>query len=87
MVGLRFIPVPGVGAGVSVVEKAVEKKMANGAAANRAAVVLMMGPENDAEVVATLEHALVDKNAAVRAAAIQALVGAAIPRWPRTPRR
>ena len=43
MVGLRLIPVPGLGAGVSVVEKAVEKKMANGAAANRAAVALMMG--------------------------------------------
>jgi len=73
MVGLRFVPVPGVAVGASVVEKALEKKMANGAAANRAAVALMVGQENDPEVAAALEHALADKNAAVRAAAIQAI--------------
>jgi HEAT repeat protein len=33
----------------------------------------MVGQENDPEVAAALEHALADKNAAVRAAAIQAI--------------
>ncbi len=47
--------------------------MANGAAANRGAVAAMMGEESDLEVMAALEQALADKNAGVRAAAIQAI--------------
>jgi len=47
--------------------------MANGGAANRAAVALMMGQENDPAVVVALERALADKNPSVRAAAIQAI--------------
>jgi HEAT repeat protein len=65
-----FIPVPGVGEAVSMSTKMVQHKNDQ---SGRSATALLLGKSANPEVVAALERALGDKNAGVRAAAIQAL--------------
>lgn len=67
--GVGMVPVPGVGAGFTVVTKA----MSGSRPSNRAATALLLGKMNNPEVIAALENSLTDKDARVRAAAIQAI--------------
>jgi HEAT repeat protein len=67
--GGALTPVPGAGLGIATALKA----MAKSGGRDRAAVALLLGKKRDAEVVAALEQALTDKDALVRAAAIQAI--------------
>jgi HEAT repeat protein len=67
--GGALAPVPGIGIGLAMLLKA----MAKPGTANRAAIALLLGGKKDPEVIAALEQALTDKEAPVRAAAIQAI--------------
>jgi len=67
--GVSMAPVPYLGMGFSAMEEA----MANRRVSGRAATVLLFGKQKDAEVIAALEEALTDKEAAVRAAAVESL--------------
>jgi HEAT repeat protein len=67
--GGALAPLPGAGIGITMLLKA----MSNPATANRAAIALLLGAKKDPEVIAALEQALTDKDAPVRAAAIQAI--------------
>jgi HEAT repeat protein len=64
-----FAPVPGAGIGISKLLQALSK----GSGSDRAAIALLLGENKDAEIAAALKQALTDKDAAVRAAAIQAI--------------
>jgi HEAT repeat protein len=64
-----LVPVPG----ASLVVATALKAMAKPSGKNRAAVALLLSEKKDVEVVAALENALTDKDAAVRAAAIHAI--------------
>jgi len=65
-----FIPVPGAGEAMSMTTKMVRHKNDQ---TGRSATALLLGKSSNPEVIAALERALSDKNAKVRAAAIQAL--------------
>ena len=67
--GGALAPLPGAGIGIALLLKAMSKP----GTANRAAIALLLAGKKDPEVVAALEHALTDKEAQVRAAAIQAI--------------
>jgi HEAT repeat protein len=66
--GVNLAPVPYLRVGYS----AAEKIMVHGNS-GRAATAMLLGKENDAAVISVLRNALTDKDAAVRAAAVQAL--------------
>jgi HEAT repeat protein len=67
--GVQFVPLPGLGEGISVTEKV----LSNSGSSDRAAVATLLGKKKDPQVSAALQHALADKDASVRAAAIQAI--------------
>jgi HEAT repeat protein len=69
--GVGFVPVPYFGTGVSVMEKVISRS----GAPSRATTALLLRAEQDPEVMAALESALKDKDAAVRGAAILAIAG------------
>ena len=64
-----LVPVPGAG----ILMATAVKAMAQSGGKDRAAVALLLGQKKDAEVTAALENALRDPDAAVRAAAVQAI--------------
>lgn len=67
--GVGMAPVPYLGTGFSVITKV----MSGSGASSRAATALLLGKLNHPEVIAVLESSLADKDARVRAAAIQAI--------------
>ncbi len=67
--GVGMVPVPYLGAGFSVMMKVI----ANPGGSSRAATALLLGKRNDPEAIAALEKSLGDKDARVRAAAIQGI--------------
>jgi HEAT repeat protein len=67
--GVSLAPVPGLGAGYS----AAQEVLAHRGISERAATALLLGKGQGSEVIAALRSALTDKNAAVRAAAVQSL--------------
>jgi HEAT repeat protein len=67
--GVSMAPVPYLGMGFSAMEEA----MANRGVSGRAATALLFGKQKDSAVIAALEEALTDKEAAVRAAAVESL--------------
>jgi len=67
--GVGMIPVPYVGMGYSVMQKVV---MGSGKS-DRAATALLLGKADSPEAIAVLESSLGDKDARLRAAAIQAI--------------
>jgi len=71
--GVTMAPVPGLGVGYS----SAQEILAHRGISERAATALLLGKEQDSEVITALRNALTDKNAAVRAAAVQSLALAA----------
>jgi HEAT repeat protein len=67
--GTGFIPLPGVGTGVSSMEALLTNPLVSG----RATAALMLGKDADEATVAALKDALYDKNWGVRAAAVHSL--------------
>jgi HEAT repeat protein len=62
-------PVPGVGFGVASVQQTLSHKRDSG----RAVTAMLLETDPDPAVVAALRHALADKDASVRAAAVEAI--------------
>jgi HEAT repeat protein len=67
--GVPLAPVPYLGIGYSSAQAII----AHRGISERAATALLLGKDQDSEVVAALRNALTDKNASVRAAAVQSL--------------
>jgi HEAT repeat protein len=67
--GIDMAPVPYIGMGFSVAQEALAHRGVSG----RAATALLLGKGNDPEVIAALRETVTDKDAQVRAAAVQAL--------------
>ena len=67
--GTSMAPVPGLGVGYTVTREV----MARRGNSERAATALLLSKDQGSEVIAALRNALTDKNAAVRAAAVQSL--------------
>jgi HEAT repeat protein len=66
--GMGFVPVPGLGAGISSMQALLTDPGISG----RAAAVLMLGKDKDPVLLPALRDALHDKNWTVRAAAVHA---------------
>jgi len=73
--GIEFAPVPYLSVGYSAAQKIMTRRGASG----RAATALLLGKDKDPEVIAVLRNALTDKDASVRAAAVQSLALVADP--------
>jgi len=67
--GVGFVPLPGLGEGISSMEAILNDSGVSG----RAAATLLIGKDTSPEVVAALEDALYDKDWHVRAAAVHSL--------------
>jgi len=67
--GIGFVPVPGLGEGVSSMQALLTDPSTSG----RASAVLLLGRDKDAAVLRALEDALHDKNWTVRAAAVHSI--------------
>ena len=67
--GMGFVPVPGLGAGISSMQALLTDPGVSG----RAAAVLMLGKDKDPVLLPALRDALHDKNWTVRAAAVHAM--------------
>lgn len=67
--GAAFAPVPGLGAGIASMQSLLSDPNVSG----RAAAVLLLGNQSDAETLKALREALSDKDWSVRAAAVHAL--------------
>ena len=67
--GVNFVPVPGVGAGVSSLQGILSDPSVSG----RAAAALLLGADREPEVLQALQDALSDKDWSVRAAAVHAI--------------
>jgi HEAT repeat protein len=67
--GVNFVPVPGVGAGVSSLQGILSDPSVSG----RAAAALLLGADKEPEVLQALQDALSDKDWSVRAAAVHAI--------------
>jgi HEAT repeat protein len=67
--GANFAPIPGLGAGVSSVQGILSDPSVSG----RAATALLIGADNDPDVLRALQDALTDKDWSVRAAAVHAI--------------
>jgi HEAT repeat protein len=67
--GIGFVPVPGLGMGISSMQQILTDPGVSG----RAAAALLLGKDKDKETLDALEDALIDKDFRVRAAAVHAL--------------
>jgi len=67
--GANFVPVPGVGAGVSSLQGILSDPSVSG----RAAAALLLGADKQPEVLQALQDALADKDWSVRAAAVHSI--------------
>jgi len=67
--GVNFVPVPGVGAGVSSLQGILSDPSVSG----RAATALLLSTDKSPEVLQALQDALADKDWSVRAAAVHAI--------------
>jgi len=67
--GANFVPVPGVGAGVSSLQGILSDPSVSG----RAAAALLLGADRQPEVLLALQDALADKDWSVRAAAVHSI--------------
>jgi len=67
--GVGFVPVPGLGEGISSLQGILTDPDISG----RATTALLLGPDKDPAVLAALRDALADKNGSVRAAAAHAI--------------
>jgi HEAT repeat protein len=74
--GVSIAPVPYIGVGYA----SAKEIMAHRGISERAATALLLGKDQDSEVIAALRDALTDKNASVRAAATHSLALVADPR-------
>lgn len=67
--GVGFVPVPGLGSGISSMQGILSDPSVSG----RATAALLLGKDKDPSTVAALEEALSDKDWSVRAAAVHSL--------------
>jgi HEAT repeat protein len=67
--GANFVPVPGVGAGISSLQGILSDPSVSG----RAAAALLLGADKQPEVLQALQDALADKDWSVRAAAVHSI--------------
>jgi HEAT repeat protein len=67
--GANFAPVPGLGAGVSSLQGILSDQSVSG----RAATALLLGTDEDPQVLLALQNALTDNDWSVRAAAVHAI--------------
>ena len=67
--GANFVPLPGVGAGISSLQGLLSDPSVSG----RAAAALLLGADKQPEVLQALQDALTDKDWSVRAAAVHAI--------------